>query len=69
MWTEHLLRTHAPWGGVERARGMEISTKPFPEGQPPPERDTVFLGAPAAALTIAAGGEAVRVVEFAWERV
>lgn len=69
VWTEHRARTHAPWAGVERARGMEVSTKPFPEGQPPPERASEFLGAPAAALVIPAGGEAVRVVELAWERV
>ena len=69
VWTEHRLRTHAPWAGRERARGLELSTKPFPEGAPPPERDAEFLGAPAAPLTIPAGGEAVRVVELAWERV
>jgi len=69
VWTEHRSRTHAPWAGAARARGLEISTKPFPEGAPPADRDATFLGAPSAALAIAEGGEAVRVVELAWERV
>ena len=69
VWTEHCSRAHAPWAGAERARGFEVSTKPFPEGAPPPERDVEFLGAPSAPLAIADGAEAVRVLELAWERV
>ena len=68
LWTEHLLRTHAPWGGRERTRGMEISTKPFPEGDPPASRARAFLGAPTE-LTIHPGQEVVRAVELAWEQV
>jgi hypothetical protein len=45
IWTEHKLRTHAPWLGRERTRGMELSTKPFPQ-VPPPSRRTTFLGIP-----------------------
>ena len=69
VWTEHRLRTHAPWGGVERTRGLEISTKPFPEGAPPKERDTEFLGSPSAPISLAAGDVARRTVEFTWERI
>jgi len=69
VWTEHRSRAHAPWAGAERARGLEVSTKPFPEGAPPPERDETFLGAPSAPLAIAEGEEAERVIELSWERV
>lgn len=69
VWTEHRLRTHAPWGGVERARGMEISTKPFPEGAPPKERDSEFLGSPSAPIALAEGATAARTVELTWERI
>ena len=30
IWTEHHSRTHAPWYGRQRARGMELSNRPFP---------------------------------------
>lgn len=69
LWTEHRLRTTAPWGGVERTRGMELSTKPFPEGAATPaSRAETFLGTPTAA-SVPEGGEATRVVEFVWERM
>lgn len=65
LWTEHCLRAHAPWGGRERARGMEVSSKPFPE-DPPASRRQAFLGAPAE-LTIQPGEEVVREVALTWE--
>ena len=37
LWTEHRARTSAPWNGRERARGMELATKPFPDGIPGPD--------------------------------
>jgi hypothetical protein len=67
LWTEHLLRTHAPWGGRERTRGMEVSTKPFPE-DPPAARARAFLEKPTE-LLIHPGQEVVRAVELAWDRV
>lgn len=48
LWTEHCSRDGAPWGGKVRSRGMEISTKPFPEGQPPADRSPTFAGRPTA---------------------
>ena len=58
IWTEHRYvaqlqltafasstcrsRSTAPWGGVTRSRGLEFSTKPFPEGKPAPERAESF---------------------------
>jgi hypothetical protein len=43
-WTEHRARQHRPWNGISRARGLELSTKPFPEGRPAPDRHPVFAG-------------------------
>lgn len=31
LWTEHKSRADVPWDGVERTRGFEFSSKPFPE--------------------------------------
>jgi hypothetical protein len=67
LWTEHRLRTHAPWQGRERTRGMEISTKPFPE-DPPAQRARAFLGLPTGA-SIAPGEEVVKALELTWEAV
>ena len=69
LWTEHRSRTHAPWAGKQRARGMELSTKPFPEGEPPAERATTFLGRSAAFFLPPGSGETSKVIEFTWERV
>lgn len=55
LWTEHKSRTGLPWDGVERTRGLEFSTKPFPEGKPPPERAEEFDGVPTTCLIPAAG--------------
>eukprot|EP00039_Didymoeca_costata_P019328 m.337087 g.337087 ORF g.337087 m.337087 type:complete len:351 (+) comp18041_c0_seq1:135-1187(+) len=44
LWTEHLSRTGLPWEGVERTRGLEFSSKAFPEGEPPAERKSEFQG-------------------------
>jgi hypothetical protein len=44
IWTEHLNRTDAPWGGKNRSRGLEISTKPFPEPSPPESRRPTYRG-------------------------
>ncbi len=35
VWTEHKSRTHAPWSGRERVRGMELASKPLPMPTPP----------------------------------
>lgn len=67
VWTEHFARTHAPWAGKQRARGLELSTKPFPEGAPPPTRAHTFLGRPAA-LSLPAGTTS-RAVELTWQRL
>lgn len=69
LWTEHRSRSHAPWSGRERTRGLELSTKPFPEGRPPPSRAAVFEGAPAA-FSVEPGAPAVsKAVTLTWRRL
>ncbi|TVR09595.1 MAG: hypothetical protein EA401_12840 [Planctomycetota bacterium] len=59
MWTEHYARSSAPWNGVTRVRGMECSTKPFPEGLAPASRRPTLLGRPTT-CTIPAHGRLTR---------
>jgi hypothetical protein len=69
LWTEHCSRSHAPWASVTRSRGMELSTKPFPEGAPPASRAASFQGAPAC-FSVPAGSPAVRkTVALQWQRL
>eukprot|EP00041_Stephanoeca_diplocostata_P006622 m.90018 g.90018 ORF g.90018 m.90018 type:complete len:351 (-) comp16452_c0_seq6:399-1451(-) len=64
LWTEHKSRTDLPWEGVERTRGLEFSTKPFPEAKPPPERAEEFHGTPTT-CDIGSDGR-TEVMEITW---
>lgn len=66
LWTEHQARTSLPWAGVTRVRGMECSTKPFPEGLPPAERYPSFGGRPTRCLCPAAASLHSR-IELTWQ--
>jgi len=44
LWTQHKARTSVPWNGRARVRGMEFSTKPWPEGKPPASRAQSYQG-------------------------
>jgi hypothetical protein len=46
IWTQHRSRTTPPWNGITRAKGLEFSTKPFPEGRPPESRSSEYQGRP-----------------------
>jgi len=65
LWTQHQSRTGKPWNGVTRARGMEFSTKPFPEGEPPAERVGSFQGRPTTCI-VPAGDGLVRSMTVRW---
>ncbi len=67
LWTQHCSRTTAPWLGRTRVRGMELSTKPFPEGQPPATRAHSFLGRPTVCLVPPAG--LTKTLRFSWGKV
>lgn len=46
LWTQDRGSDKVPWSGRTRVRGMEISTKPWPEGKPPASRAQVYSGRP-----------------------
>lgn len=69
LWTEHRSRAHNPWRGAERTRGMEISTKPFPEGEAPPARAETFLGRPATFYIPPGEAGVTKTVTLTWERM
>lgn len=50
VWTQHRSRSAPPWNGRTRARGLEFSSKPFPEGEPPPERSQTFHDRPTTCI-------------------
>lgn len=68
LWTQHRSRTGKPWNGVTRARGMEFSTKPFPEGKPPAERSAAFADRPVT-CTVPPGSGLVRSFRVRWTTV
>lgn len=68
LWTEHRSRHHAPWNGVTRARGMEFSTKPWPELAPPPERATTYQGR-STQCVVPPGTWRTKVMTVQWERM
>lgn len=65
LWTEHRARSEAPWAGVTRARGMECSSKPFPEGEPPASRYPTWQGRPTR-LSLRAQTPLCSRVELQW---
>lgn len=68
LWTQHHSRTQAPWGGEARVRGMEISTKPWPEGKPPASRAETYSGRPTT-CAIAPGRWREHHLRIDWEQV
>jgi hypothetical protein len=65
IWTEHRQRRQAPWAGAGRARGLEITTKPFPEEPVPASRTTSFRGRPAT-CAVPPGRWLDRTITFSW---
>ena len=65
LWTQHHSRTAAPWAGVTRVRGMELSTKPFPESDVPPERSATYCGRTTTCL-IPPGAGMTKTLAFTW---
>jgi hypothetical protein len=55
LWTEHQARDSAPWGGACRSRGMEFSSKPFPESFAPEGRSPTWQGRPTLCTVPAEG--------------
>jgi hypothetical protein len=68
VWTQHRSRTGAPWLGRTRSRGLEITTKPFPESKPPAERATAWQGRPTECLVPAGPAGLSKTLRLRWER-
>lgn len=67
LWTQHRSREANPWRGRERVRGMEVSTKPWPEGKPPASRAERYQDRPTTCM-VPADRDLVRRMTIAWER-
>lgn len=68
LWTQQRSRAMAPWHGRQRTRGMEISTKPFPEPGTVGGADGRFQGRPVTCI-VPPGTGLAKTVRFAWERM
>ncbi len=68
LWTEHRARQARPWNGITRSRGMECSSKPFPEGAPPAERHPVYRGR-STRLTVAPERPLQTTLSLRWEGI
>lgn len=68
LWTQDRSRTGKPWDGRERVRGMEFSTKPWPEGKPPASRARTYLGRPTT-CRVPPGRWKAHPMTILWERL
>jgi hypothetical protein len=68
VWTEHRSRPQAPWGGVERTRGLEFSTKPFPGERVGEGELGLYKGRPTREF-IEANSTLEASFTLSWERV
>lgn len=68
LWTQHRERTAPPWHGRERTRGMELSTRPFPEPRSYAGADGRFQGVPAR-CRIPAGAAMAKTLRLRWSRI
>jgi hypothetical protein len=69
LWTQHCQRQQPPWNARERTRGMEITTKPFPEGLPPASRFPAFAGRSTRCDVPAAPGAITKSISLQWQRI
>lgn len=67
LWTEHQYRSTVPWNGRNRSRGMEFSTKPWPEGKPPASRAESYQGRPTI-CRVPPGSWREHAMVIAWEK-
>lgn len=68
LWTQNKSRVAIPWLGRERVRGMELSTKPFPESKPPIERSKTYEGQPTTCI-IPKDKSITKTLRFTWEKI
>ncbi len=68
VWTQHRSRPGTPWFNRERTRGLELTTKPFPNGRTDAEVHPTFQGV-TTVCTVEAGQWKEHPIELRWERV
>ncbi len=68
IWTQHRSRPGTPWFNRERTRGMELTTKPFPNGSTAPDVHPSFQGIPTVCY-VEAGQWKEHPIELRWEKV
>jgi hypothetical protein len=68
LWTQHRSRANPPWLGRTRARGMEITTKPWPDGEIPPSRHPRWHGQ-STMCRVPAGRWTEHALRIAWNRL
>lgn len=68
LWTQHRERSGPPWNGRERTRGMELSTRPFPEPRSYAGADGCFQGRPVL-CRIPAGTAVTKTLQLRWSRI
>lgn len=68
IWTQHRERALLPWAGRERTRGLEMSSKPFPEPRSRAGADGTWQGRPAL-CQVPPGAGLTRTVRFTWSRI
>ncbi len=68
IWTQHRSRANPPWLGITRARGMEITTKPWPDGLIPADRHPRWHGRPTV-CRVPAGRWREHPLRIEWSRL
>jgi hypothetical protein len=68
LWTQHRERRLPPWDSRERTRGMEMSSKPFPEPRSCAGADGTWQGRPVL-CSVPPGAGLTRTVRFNWARI
>ena len=68
VWTQHRSRPATPWLSRERARGMEITTKPWPDGTIPSDRHPRWQGVPTV-CRVPAGRWLEHPLRISWTKI
>jgi hypothetical protein len=69
LWNENCAQQEKPWNGRTRSCGLEISTKPFPEGKPPSERHPTFLGRSTTCVLPRLSAGVTKTIRMTWKNL
>jgi hypothetical protein len=68
IWTQHRSRPGTPWFNRERTRGMELTTKPYPNGRTDAEVYPSFQGV-TTLCQVEPGQWKAHPIRLRWERI